>query len=155
MAVEIERKFMIHQDLWYALLKPEGNSIVQAYLVNEPEKVIRIRVDDSQGFITIKGPVQNLTRLEFEYPIPLKEALEIIGHFSKKRIEKMRYKIEFKGHIWEIDEFFGENEGLILAEIELKKEEETFEKPSWIGEEVTSDFRYYNSYLFDHPFTSW
>ena len=155
MAMEIERKFLIHQDLWYALHKPEGNFIIQAYLVNEPGKVIRIRVTDSTGYITIKGAVQNITRSEFEYSIPRKDALEIIDHFTTKRIEKMRVKIEFKGHIWEIDEFYGSNEGLILAEIELMHEDETFEKPTWIGEEVTRDFRYYNSYLIDHPFTSW
>ena len=155
MAKEIERKFLIHQDLWYALRKPQGHYIVQAYLVNEPEKVIRIRVTDSAGFITIKGPVQQITRMEYEYPLPGKEALEIMDHFTTRRIEKMRYKVDFKGHLWEVDEFFGENEGLIIAEIELSDEKEEFTKPVWTGEEVTSDFRYYNSYLIDHPFSSW
>jgi adenylate cyclase len=155
MALEIERKFLIHKDLWYALPKPPGNSIIQAYLVSEPGKVIRIRISGSEGFITIKGPLQNISRLEYEYAIPYDEANEMISHFTTKRIEKTRYKIDFHGHTWEIDDFFGENDGLIIAEIELKNEEETFEKPSWIGEEVTSDFRYYNTWLVDHPFNSW
>lgn len=155
MAVEIERKFLIHKDLWFAFRKPEGTFILQAYLVNEPGKVIRIRITDASGFITIKGPLHPSARLEFEYPIPRADAMELIEHFTTKKIEKMRFKIDFHGSVWEIDEFFGTNEGLILAEIELKQEDEKFEKPAWIGEEVTLDSRYYNSYLFDHPFTSW
>ena len=155
MQLEIERKFLIEKDLWYALKKPAGENIIQAYLVNEPRRVIRIRVTDSIGFITIKGPTENATRLEFEYPIPREEALEILNLFGSKRIEKTRYKIEFHGHLWEVDEFFGENEGLVIAEIELKSREEPFDKPSWLGEEVTEDHRYYNSYLAEHPYTKW
>jgi adenylate cyclase len=155
MPFEIERKFLIEKDLWYALKKPIGEDITQAYLVNEPGKVIRIRVTDSNGFITIKGPTENLTRLEFEYPVPREDALEILNLFGSKRIEKTRYKIEFHGHLWEIDEFFGDNEGLVIAEIELKSQEESFDKPSWLGEEVTHDHRYYNSYLSEHPYIKW
>ena len=155
MGLEIERKFLIEKDLWYALSKPAGNMIQQAYLVNEPDKVIRIRTAGNSGYLTIKGPNVGATRLEYEYPVPVHEAEEIIDHFTTKSIKKVRYKIEFDGKIWEIDEFFGENDGLIIVEIELKSQDEPFEKPSWIGEEVTSDLRYYNSYLIDHPYNSW
>jgi adenylate cyclase len=155
MGVEIERKFLIEKDLWYALKKPSGVFIQQAYLVNERDKVIRIRVTDSSGYLTIKGPTVNATRSEFEFPIPKMEAIQIMDQFTRFRIEKTRYKIEFEGKTWEIDEFWGDNEGLIVAEIELKSENEQFTKPSWIGMEVTEDHRYYNSWLSDHPYNSW
>jgi adenylate cyclase len=155
MAFEIERKFLIEKDLWYALKKPVGEEITQAYLVNETDKVIRIRVNDSRGYLTIKGPVENASRLEFEYPVPREEAFEILEFMTTKRIEKTRYKIEFHGHLWEIDEFFGYNDGLVIAEIELKSPDESFEKPPWLGEEVTQDHRYYNAYLSEHPYNSW
>jgi adenylate cyclase len=155
MGFETERKFLIEKDLWYAVKKPAGIDIQQAYLLNEPQKVIRIRVTYDSGYITIKGPVVNMTRLEYEFPVPKHEALEIMNHFTRGAIIKTRYKIESAGKIWEVDEFWGDNEGLIIAEIELKSADEQFLKPSWIGEEVTSDPRYYNSYLSEHPFNSW
>ena len=155
MALEIERKFLIEKDLWYALKKPIGEDITQAYLVNEPGRVIRIRVTASDAFITIKGPTENATRHEYEYSIPGEDAMEILDLFGTHKIEKIRYKIEFHGHLWEVDEFFGENEGLVIAEIELKSREEPFDKPSWLGEEVTEDHRFYNSYLAEHPYTKW
>ena len=155
MGVEIERKFLIEKDLWYAVKKPSGILMQQAYLVNEPEKVIRIRVTDSSGYLTIKGPEVNATRSEYEFQIPKMEAIQILDQFTKVRIDKTRYKIEFEGKTWEVDEFWGDNEGLIIAEIELTSEDEDFTKPSWIGEEVTSDPRYYNSYLSEHPYNSW
>jgi CYTH domain-containing protein len=155
MGVEIERKFLIEKDLWYAIKKPAGILIQQAYLVNEPEKVIRIRVTDSSGYLTIKGPMVNATRSEYEFQIPKMEAIQILDQFTKVRIDKTRYKIEFEGKTWEVDEFWGDNEGLIIAEIELTSEDEDFTKPSWIGEEVTSDPRYYNSYLSEHPYNTW
>jgi CYTH domain-containing protein len=155
MGLEIERKFLVRKDLWYAVNKPDGIELRQSYLVNEPDKVIRIRTAGNSGFLTIKGPTQDATRLEYEYPVPILEAIEIFNHFTTKSIGKVRYKIEFDGKIWEIDEFFGDNEGLIIAEIELKSPDDLFERPSWIGEEVTSDPRYYNSYLIDHPYNSW
>ena len=155
MGLEIERKFLIEKDLWYAVKKPSGILIQQAYLVNEPEKVIRIRITDSSGYLTIKGPTLLSTRSEFEFPVPKTDALQIMDQFTKVRIEKTRYKIEFEGKIWEVDEFWGDNEGLIVAEIELKSEDEQFTKPSWIGAEVTADHRYYNSWLSEHPYLSW
>ena len=155
MGVEIERKFLIEKDLWYALKRPSGILMQQAYLVNEPEKVIRIRVTDSAGYLTIKGPAISATRSEYEFPISKAEAIQIMDQFAKSRIDKTRYKIVFEGKTWEVDEFWGGNEGLIIAEIELKSEDEQFIKPSWVGREVTEDPRYYNSWLSEHPFTSW
>jgi adenylate cyclase len=155
MAIEIERKFLIEKDLWYALKKPSGILIQQAYLVSEPEKVIRIRVTDASGYLTIKGPTVNATRSEYEFPIPKTEAIQILDQFTKVRIDKTRYNIEFEEKTWEVDEFWGDNEGLIIAEIELKSENEDFKKPAWIGEEVTSDPRYYNAYLSEHPYNTW
>ena len=155
MALEIERKFLIEKDLWYALKKPSGVLIQQGYLVNEPGKVIRIRVTDTSGYLTIKGPTVNATRSEYEFPIPKMEAIQILDQFTKVRIDKTRYNIEFEGKTWEVDEFWGDNEGLIIAEIELKSENEDFKKPAWIGTEVTKDHRYYNSYLSEHPYNTW
>jgi adenylate cyclase len=155
MSFEIERKFLIEKDLWYAIKKPSGVLIQQAYLVNEPGKVIRIRVTESTGYLTIKGPAINATRPEYEFPVPKTEAIQIMDQFTKASIVKTRYKIEFDGKTWEVDEFWGDNEGLIIAEIELKSENEQFIKPSWIGMEVTNDHRYYNSYLSEHPYHSW
>jgi adenylate cyclase len=155
MGVEIERKFLIEKDLWYALKKPSGILIQQAYLVNEPGKVVRIRVTDSSGYVTVKGAAVNETRSEYEFLVPKMEAIEMMDLFCKFRIDKTRYKIEFEGKTWEVDEFWGNNEGLIIAEIELKSEDEQFKKPSWIGEEVTKDHRYYNSYLSEHPYNTW
>jgi CYTH domain-containing protein len=155
MALEIERKFLVRKDLWYALRKSSRTDIKQGYLSTDPEKIIRIRITDTSGFLTIKGAIKNRSRAEFEFPIPLEDALEILDQFTSSRIEKTRYKIEYEGKTWEVDEFFGDNEGLIIAEIELNSPDEPFEKPSWVGPEVTDDPRYYNAYLIEHPFLSW
>jgi CYTH domain-containing protein len=155
MALEIERKFLIEKDLWYAVKKPAGTDIIQAYLVNEPGKIIRIRVTESDAFITIKGPTEKATRYEFEYPISREDTLKMMELFTVNKIEKIRYKIEYHDHLWEIDEFYGANDGLVIAEIELTSPDEPFDKPSWLGEEVTEDHRYYNSYLSEHPYTEW
>jgi len=151
---EIERKFLVRKDLWYALHKPLGEDLIQGYLFASPEKTVRIRASGASGFITIKGPAVNATRDEYEYPIPRPDAIELLDKFAGSRIDKVRYRVLHEGKTWEIDEFFGENEGLIIAEIELSSPEEHFEKPPWIGEEVTEDHRYSNSWLAEHPFTS-
>jgi adenylate cyclase len=152
---EIERKFLVRKDLWYALHRPEGEILQQGYLISEPDKTVRIRVTPSSGFLTIKGPAVNATRDEYEYPIPRKDALELLDKFVSKCIDKIRYRIDVKDKTWEIDEFYGVNEGLIIAEIELGDPKESFEKPAWTGEEVTDDHRYSNSWLAEHPFTTW
>jgi adenylate cyclase len=153
--LEIERKFLIRKDLWYAVHKPEGEILQQGYLVAEPGKTVRIRVSPSSGFLTIKGPSENATRDEFEYRIPREDALALLDKFVTRRVDKIRYTIVFKDKTWEIDEFFGASEGLIVAEIELDDPRESFEKPAWIGEEVTEDPRYSNAYLAGHPYCEW
>jgi CYTH domain-containing protein len=153
--IEIERKFLVRKDLWYAIHKPEGEILKQGYLVSEPEKTVRIRVTPSSGCITIKGPAENAARAEYEYRIPYGDAIELLDKFAPSCIDKVRYRIPFQGKTWEIDEFFGANEGLIIAEIELTDPDESFEVPSWVGEEVTNDHRYSNSWLAEHPHTTW
>jgi|LauGreDrversion4_2_1035121.scaffolds.fasta_scaffold58154_3 CYTH domain-containing protein len=145
--MEIERKFLVKEQLWQGIEKPSPSRIVQAYLVNSAEKTVRIRIKGTQGFITIKGPTQGISRAEFEYEIPLKDADELISTFAEKVIEKFRYEISFKNHLWEVDVFTGKLEGLYLAEIELNSEDEHFELPDWVGEEVSTDPNYYNSNL--------
>ena len=152
---EIEHKYLVRKDLWFAVHKPNGVNIRQGYLQTDPEKTIRIRTTGTTAFLTIKGPSKNATRSEFEYPIPPDEAEELLKLCTLPVIEKVRYRMEVAGKIWEVDEFFGANDGLILAEIELRSPDETYEKPAWIGEEVTQDHRYHNSCLADHPFSSW
>ncbi len=155
MPVEIERKFLVPKDLWYAVHKPAGEYLIQGYLYSSEEKTVRIRLTDTQGFLTIKGPIRNYSRNEFEYLIPREDAMILLQELCISRIEKMRYRITYKSHSWDVDEFLGENDGLILAEIELKSEEESLETPPWIGSEVTGDRRYYNAWLAEHPFTKW
>ncbi len=145
--MEIERKFLVKEHLWEAIEKPSPSRIVQAYLVNSAEKTVRIRIKGTKGFLTIKGPTQGISRSEFEYEIPLKDADELISTFAEKVIEKFRYEISFKNHLWEVDVFTGKLEGVYLAEIELNSEDEHFELPEWVGEEVSTDPNYYNSNL--------
>lgn len=145
--MEIERKFLVKEQLWETIEKPSPSRIVQAYLVNSTEKTVRIRIKGTKGFLTIKGPTQGISRSEFEYEIPLKDADELISTFAEKVIEKFRYEISFKNHLWEVDVFTGKLEGLYLAEIELNSEDEHFELPEWVGEEVSTDPNYYNSNL--------
>ncbi len=145
--MEIERKFLIHRQLWDAVIKPSPKKIVQAYLVSTAEKTIRIRIKGDQGFITIKGPTKGISRSEFEYEIPLIDAEALISQFAEKVINKERYEIYFDEKLWEIDVFHGKLEGLILAEIELESEDETFSVPEWIGKEVSHDVEYYNARL--------
>ena len=145
--MEIERKFLVKEQLWQGIEKPSPSRIVQAYLVNSAEKNVRIRIKGTKGFLTIKGPTQGISRAEFEYEIPLKDADELISTFAEKVIEKFRYEISFKNHLWKVDVFTGKLEGLYLAEIELNSEDEHFELPDWVGEEVSTDPNYYNSNL--------
>ncbi|MFP4547241.1 MAG: CYTH domain-containing protein [Fidelibacterota bacterium] len=152
MGTEIERKFLVKSNDYRKLAKPV--KIQQGYLCTDPEKTVRVRVYGKKAFLTIKGKVVNLSRPEFEYKIPVDDALSILK-LCKNTIWKKRYKINYGDHLWEVDEFLRENKGLILAEIELSSADESFIKPSWIGEEVSQDYRYFNSYLATHPFTTW
>ncbi|HPB24908.1 MAG TPA: CYTH domain-containing protein, partial [Bacteroidales bacterium] len=127
----------------------------QVYLLTEPEISIRIRTKDNEGFITIKGRSQGPVRSEYEYPIPIEDANELIEKYSATLIEKKRHIVYYKNKKWEVDEFLGTNSGLILCEIELESEDQQYEKPEWIDKEVTDDMRYYNSVLSVNPYSKW
>lgn len=157
MAQEIERKFLIAGDYKseaYASLR-----ITQGYLSRVPERVVRIRIKGDKGFITIKGTTNDtgLSRFEWEKEIPLADAQALLKMAEPGVIDKTRHLIKNTDgkHIWEVDEFYGDNEGLIIAEIELESESDLFDKPSWLGKEVTGDKRYYNAYLSENPYKTW
>jgi adenylate cyclase len=152
--VEIERKFLLVGDDWRKLGEPV--LLRQGYLSTHPDRVVRVRVEGAVGTMTIKSRSEGATRGEWEYTIPLADANELLDVVSERPIiEKFRRRIEHAGHVWEVDEFLGANEGLALAEIELASESEAFEKPSWIGAEVTDDTRYFNSSLQHFPYSQW
>jgi len=154
MAKETERKFLITDTTW--LQSEKGIPFRQGYIPTSDNKTtVRLRVAGDKGFLTIKGPAQNITRDEFEYEIPLQEARFMLEHYCGHVVEKKRYKIKFGIHIWEVDVFEGENHGLVLAEIELNNADEPFSKPPWLGKEVTGDKRYYNAWLAKHPYREW
>lgn len=144
MGIEIERKFLVNKPKWEKLSKPEGQYYKQGYIVSDPKKSVRIRIAGTKSTITIKGATKGASREEFEYDIPRNDAEILLNNYTTSSLEKIRYKIQFKNKLWEVDEFKGENTGLILAEIELKEESETFDIPDWIEEEVTGNQRYYN-----------
>lgn len=145
--MEIERKFLVDKAKWDAVRKPEPKHIVQAYLMNTIEKTIRVRIKGTKGFLTIKGPTVGISRSEFEYEIPLVDAEQLIAQFAEKTVDKSRYEIVIGKHLWEVDEFHGKLEGLLLAEIELESEDETFQLPFWVTEDVSTDPEYFNSNL--------
>ena len=155
MGIEIERKFLVNKKIWNAIEKTDKEYINQGYILISSDKTIRIRRTDNNSYLTIKGSKKNATRFEFEYIIPEEDASQLIELFSISILSKNRYKIKFKNCLWEVDEFLEDNLGLIIAEIELKNETEEFEIPDWIEKEVTTDERYYNSYLSTHPFKYW
>lgn len=154
MGKEIERKFLVTGDAWRELAT--GTFYRQGYLSTVKERTVRVRTINDKGFLTIKGISVGATRAEYEYEIPVADANAMLNELCERPlVEKSRYKIKHEGHVWELDEFKGENQGLILAEIELSNEKESFTKPEWIGEEVTGDPRYFNSNLIKNPFTTW
>jgi adenylate cyclase len=155
MGVEIERKFLVIRDLWEKQPKPGGIHIRQGYLSDSELGVVRVRIMDDQAFITVKGRSTGLKRTEFEFPIPCPEACSLLEQLSLPIVEKSRFRIPFKGKTWEVDVFEGNNAGLIIAEIELSAEDESFEKPPFAGAEVTADPRYSNSNLSKNPFLLW
>lgn len=155
MGVEIERKYLVHQDEWMQLEKPEGEHYRQGYLLTDPTKTIRVRQTSNKGFLTIKGISVGATRPEYEYEIPFGEAQELLDQFAVAELSKIRYLIKFEGKVWEVDEFLGDNKGLMVAEIELESENEFFQVPVWIDREVTGEEKYYNSNLTIHPFKDW
>ena len=154
MGKETERKFLVQGDVWRSLVK--GTAYRQGYLNSAKERTVRIRTIDDKAFLTIKGLTVGATRSEYEYEIPLAECNAMLDTLAEKPIiDKKRYKVPFAGLTWEIDEFFGDNAGLIVAEVELNSEGQTFRKPEWAGEEVTVDPRYFNSNLIKHPYSKW
>jgi CYTH domain-containing protein len=154
MGKEIERKFLVKGDVWKSLAK--GTRYRQGYLNSVKERTVRVRTVGDKGFLTIKGITTGASRAEYEYPVPVSDAEAMLNDLCEKPlIEKNRYKIEDRNLTWEVDEFFGENRGLIVAEVELESEDQSFEKPGWVGEEVTGDPRYFNANLIKHPFTKW
>lgn len=153
MAVEIERKFLVRRELWRP--KEAGIAIRQGYLASDAERTVRVRTWDEQAYLTIKGKNQGIRRLEFEYEIPFSDAQELLELCEQPVISKRRYLEKLVDKYWEIDVFEGENEGLILAEVELPSEDAEIVLPKWAGPEVSDDIRYYNSYLFRHPYRLW
>lgn len=155
MAQEIERKFLVKGE--FKSLAYSQSHIVQGYISSAHGRTVRIRIRDEKGYLTIKGAsnASGTSRYEWEKEIPFSEAQELMKLCEPGIIDKTRYLVKSGKHTFEVDEFYGENEGLILAEVELGSEDELFEKPSFIGEEVTGDVRYYNSNLMKHPFRNW
>ena len=155
MATEIERKFLVTGD--FSRQVTSAQRIVQGYICSQPGRTVRVRIRGEEGFLTIKGASdeKGLSRYEFEQKIPLADAEELLKLCEPGAIDKMRNLVPAGKHTWEIDVFHGENEGLILAEIVLASEDEPFERPDWIGQEVSGDRRYYNSMLTKHPYKQW
>lgn len=155
MAQEIERKFIVAGDFRPFVCRT--THIVQGYLSSVPERTVRVRIMDDKGYLTIKGlsDDKGISRFEWEKEIGLTEAEELMRLCEPGIIDKNRHITEYAGHIFEVDEFFGDNAGLVIAEIELASEEEPFGKPQWLGPEVTGDLRYYNSALMKRPYSSW
>ena len=154
MGIEIERKFLLANDAWRGQGQP--TLMRQGYLVADPVRTVRVRIEGERAVLTIKGKTTGAARGEWEYDIPIADATELLdGLCEQPQVEKIRHRIEHAGHTWEVDEFLGLNAGLVVAEIELGAEDEAFEKPDWIGVEVTGDKRYYNSSLIRQPYSQW
>jgi adenylate cyclase len=155
MAIEIERKFLLKNDAWRDDVVKHID-FKQGYLVGSDKASVRVRIEGDKANINIKGATLGIVRSEFEYEIPLQDANELLdGLCDQPFIDKVRHYVHIGKHEWEIDEFKGENQGLVVAEVELTDENEAFDKPLWLGEEVSSDKRYYNSMLVKNPFKNW
>lgn len=155
MAIEIEYKYLVKAEVWKEVVPEKSIKIRQGYLLTDPDKTIRVRTKGSSGYITIKGKVVGASRPEFEYEIPLADANQLIDGFCSNVVEKIRHLIVHDHKTWEVDVFSGMNEGLIVAEIELTREDEKYSLPEWVDKEVTDDIRYANSNLSIKPFKTW
>jgi CYTH domain-containing protein len=153
MPTEIERKFLVLNDSWRG--DSAGVGIAQGYLSQDPDRTVRVRMAGEKAWITIKGRTQGISRAEFEYEIPPGEARELLELCLPSVIDKTRYLVRHGGHVWEVDVFHGENDGLTVAEVELSSEVDMPEMPAWLGAEVSDDRRYFNSQLARYPFTRW
>ncbi len=155
MAIEIERKFLVRNDDWRARADA-GEIYRQGYLSHDPHRSVRVRIAGERAELNIKSAITPIRRLEYEYSIPLADAREMLDLLcDDERVDKVRYHVRHGQHVWEVDVFEGANAGLVLAEIELGDENESFEKPPWLGEEVSNDPRYFNMNLARHPWTRW
>ena len=153
MGKEIERKFLAKNANWKTV---PGTLFRQGYLSTEPSRTVRVRIEGNRAVITIKGLTEGVTRLEFEYEIPTADAEELLNSLCEHPlIEKHRYKLKHDGLTWEVDEFHGSNEGLVIVEVELESEDQSFDRPEWLGKEVSDDPRYYNASLVKNPFSNW
>ncbi|OYX27915.1 MAG: adenylate cyclase [Flavobacteriales bacterium 32-35-8] len=154
--IEIERKFLVNSDVYKSEAFKQSR-IVQGFLNTDKERTVRVRIQADKGFLTIKGKSSSngLSRFEWETEISIIEAEDLLKICEKGVIEKIRYEVKVGNHIFEVDEFDGNNQGLVIAEIELSKETEIYEKPNWLGEEVTGDIRYYNAQLSKQPYKTW
>jgi len=155
MAIEIERKYLVNSMVW-KVKADAGTRLLQGYMANTEKVAIRVRIAGEQAWLTLKSASAGIRRLEFEYSLPVVDAKQILDEFCLGQvIHKTRYRLPLGGHVWEIDVFHDTNEGLVLAEIELKNEQENFTLPDWIGQEVSGDKRYYNTYLSQNPYSIW
>lgn len=155
MGVEIERKFLVARDTWWAGVEGETR-ILQGYLAEGGRATVRARIRGDAAYLTLKGPTSGISRLEFEYPIPVADAEILLRELAvSPLIEKVRYRVRAGRHVWDLDVFAGANAGLVLAEVELEAEDADFERPDWAGEEVSDDPRYFNVNLARHPYGHW
>ncbi len=156
MAQEIERKFLVKDDS-FKKMASSSSRIKQGYICSAHGRTVRVRIRGEKGYLTIKGAsdAAGMSRYEWEREIPLDEAEELMKLCEPGMIDKTRYQVEWKSHVFEVDEFYGENVGLVMAEVELKSEDEIFECPPFLGKQVTGDIRYYNSFLMKNPYSQW
>ncbi len=155
MALEIERKFLVTGDSWRDAVELETR-MLQGYLANNQNATVRVRVAGDQAFLTVKGMMRGASRSEYEYPIPPADAQAMLAELSvSPPVDKVRHQVRCGEHLWDLDVFAGENAGLVLAEVELEREDEPFEMPDWAGREVTGELRYYNVNLARHPYRHW
>ncbi len=156
MAKEIERKFLVKNDDFKGCIR-QSQKIVQGYLSSVPERAVRVRIKGDKGFLTVKGigNESGMSRFEWEKEISVEDAKDLLKICEPGIIDKTRFIVQHKGYVYEVDEFYGDNDGLIVAEIELESEDDIFEKPEWLGEEVTGDVKYYNAMLMKNPYKNW
>ena len=153
MPFEIERKFLVTSDAWRSAAT--STEIVQGYLSRDPDRIVRARLRGDRAYLTVKGRPTGITRTEIEVPISVDDGRALLALCLRPLVEKIRHEVIVGSHTWEIDEFHGDNAGLCVAEIELASEDEPFERPSWLGSEVSHDRRYSNSHLSEHPYSTW
>ena len=152
--IEIERRFLLKNDAWKAVAGAPC-LMSQGYLSVEKERIIRLRIIGNRAWLTLKGYISDVSRSEFEYEIPVADAQIMMDTMCPFRLEKHRYEVNYQGFVFEIDEYFGDNAPLIVAELELPAEDTSFPRPDWLGEEITSDGRFTNAYLSKHPYSQW